>query len=373
MIGHVRQEAGLLPEYVYSRAMIRHLIIFLSLCFLPLMASAQEVLSLPQDNTSAVILVYHRVGEDFDPASSIREEQFSSHVRELISGGYNILPLPKIVEALNQGRSLPEHTIAITFDGAYRSAYEKAMPALIEHNIPFTVFIAPHALEENDPQYVTLADFKKLARSKMVTFGLHPDSYTRLNGVSEQEIRRQVNNAITRYRELLNDNPSLFAYPFGEYSRVYRDSIVAAGFKAAFGQQSGVSHADSDLFALPRFSMTEAYGDEERFRLVVNALPLPVSDLAPSDPYLTTHTPSIGFTLDEALAGHAQNLSCFAADQERIRIEYIGQKRVELRLEKPFDEDRVRINCTLPVPSTGPDEMPRWRWLGLLLTFSSQT
>ena len=41
--------------------------------------------------------------------------------------------------------------------------------------------------------------------------------------------------------------------------------------------------------------------------------------------------------------------------------------RVEIRMNKPFHEDRPRINCTMPVAG-GAAEEPRFRWLGMMYT-----
>ena len=53
--------------------------------------------ALDADKSSAVIFVYQRVGDDSLPDSSISMEQFKEHLKELKTGGYNVLPLAHIV------------------------------------------------------------------------------------------------------------------------------------------------------------------------------------------------------------------------------------------------------------------------------------
>ena len=60
------------------------------------------------DESAAVLLMYHRFGEDDLPSTSIRLEQFEAHLAELKSGGYQVLPLPQIVAALRDRKPLPE-------------------------------------------------------------------------------------------------------------------------------------------------------------------------------------------------------------------------------------------------------------------------
>lgn len=316
-----------------------------------------------------MIFAYQRVGEDLYPANNIAVDQFAENVRELIEGGYTVLPLPDIIKALRDGTTLPDRTVGISFDGAYLSAYENAMPLLLSNNLPFTVFFSPDQATEKNPQYIGWHDIKRLSRNSQVTLGLHAASYMHLAGSSETEIKRQVNNALAAYRAELKTNPTLFAYPFGEYTKAYRNIIAASGFEAAFGQHSGAVYKDADMMALPRFALTENYGNTERFRMAAQALPFPVSDVSPDDPHILTNNPPIfGFTVAPALSGHLDQMSCFVSEQGKPDITVVGGNRVEMRVAKPFEGHRIRFNCTMPGPVPKAGEEQRWRWFGMLLT-----
>jgi hypothetical protein len=122
------------------------------------------------------------------------------------------------------------------------------------------------------------------------------------------------------------------------------------------------------MFALPRFTMTDSFADLDRFRLTANALPLPVSDISPQDPYLKEEPLATGFSVHESLTGDLGSLSCFSSVHGQPELEIIGN-RIELRHEENFDQNRIRINCTLPGPTSSDlDAIPRWRWFGMLLS-----
>ncbi|HEY8190658.1 MAG TPA: polysaccharide deacetylase family protein, partial [Micavibrio sp.] len=182
------------------------------------------------DRTGAVILAYQRVGEDIYPATSISKEQFTENIQELLDGDYHIASLDEIVNAIKADEKLPDRTVAITFDGAYRSILDNAVPLLLSHNLPFTVFFSSDQADGNTPQYMDWNDVRRLNKYPGVTLGLHSAGYSRLTDSPPGEIRRQVNKALTRYRQELKGDPAFFAYPFGEYTKAYREIIATSEF-----------------------------------------------------------------------------------------------------------------------------------------------
>lgn len=330
---------------------------------------AQAQNSIPLDDQSAVIFTYHHIGDDLAPSGNLEKDQFEEQIKELTTGNYHVLPLPQIVETLKSGGKLPNPAIALTFDSAHRNTLNYAAPLLIKARLPFTIFVATDTLDNNTSDSLHWDDIKRLTRSDLVTIGLHPASYQRLFTKGEAEISRQINNAVARYRTELGREPKLFAYPYGEYSLAYKKIIERQGFQAAFGQQSGVAYAGADMFALPRFSMTSPYGDIDRFRMTALALPLPVQDVSPQDPYVIKGVkPEIGFTIDEKLKNQVKTMSCFSSTPEKAKLQTLSETRIEIRLEKPFEDERGRINCTMPGSLDENTDQPRWRWYGMLLT-----
>jgi peptidoglycan/xylan/chitin deacetylase (PgdA/CDA1 family) len=314
------------------------------------------------DNTAAVIFAYHRIGDDAYPNTSLRTDQFESQMRELKDGGYRVLRLSDVIRHFQNGDTLPEKTVVLTFDGSYQSFLTTAYPVLKAYQFPFTVFINPSLITGGRKGTLTWDDVRSLKRSNLSDIGLQAG----LTG-SRVPLRGALNSGIAQYRDALDDHPRYFAYPFGEYTKSDAQAVAQSGFDAAFGQQSGVAYAGADRFTLPRFTLTERYGDMERFVMTANALPLPVRDITPDDPALTGDVTAIGFTLPPALSRYTKGLSCFVTGQEKTSVEPVGSGRVELRMNVPIDQPRTRVNCTLAgTPDSEGNE--RWRWMGMLLT-----
>jgi len=324
------------------------------------MLAAATWLGMPgvvQAADSAIILMYHRFGENRFPSTNIRLEQLENHIKELTSGPYTVLPVPEIVAALRAGRELPDRTIGITVDDGYLSIYREAYPRFKEAEIPFTVFVSTDPIDRGFSGFMTWDQIREI-RDNGVTIGAHTATHLHMPANSLARNQEDMARSIARLEEELGSVPPLFAYPYGEASLETQKLVQDIGHIAAFGQHSGTLDRSSDPFYLPRFSLNESFGNMDRFRLVANALPIPHTDVTPKDPTLSVNPPLFGFTrtnMSETLNG----LACYAADQGKVKVEQLGP-RVEVRMNAPFSAGRARINCT----ALGPDN--RWRWLGTL-------
>lgn len=317
---------------------------------------------------SAVILAYFHIGDDSWPASNLELEDFQTHLDELSNGDTAPLPVSEIVATLKQDKNIAPNAIGLTFEGAYKSLLDQAIPALLAKKIPFTIFVNPQAIDRKSPQYMSWDDLAALARKKEVSFGLSISSASS----DEAETRRLLNSGIARFREEFGTEPRLFAYPQGEYTTALKKAVQQAGFNAAFGLQSGAIGGRSDFMALPRFTMTDNYGDLDRLEIVARTRPLPVHDIQPEASLLDTEDALIGFSLDKDVQGLGKKLRCFASNQGKIEPQFLGDNRIEIRPHVGWGE-RLRINCTVPILSSDPDPedagtTETLRWIGFLLS-----
>jgi peptidoglycan/xylan/chitin deacetylase (PgdA/CDA1 family) len=309
-----------------------------------------------------VVLMYHRFGDDRFPSTNIRMEQFRAHLRELRRSQYHVRPLPEIVAALRAGRALPDRTVGISIDDAYRSIYTQAWPLLREAGLPFTIFVATEGVDRGFEDLLGWAQLREMVASGLVTLGNHTATHPHMADTGPARNRSELEEAARRIEAETGQRPRIFAYPYGEYSTAVRKLVEGMGFDAAFGQHSGAIGAELDLLTLPRFALNEHYGSEERFRLAVNTLPLPVRDVIPVDPLLPPQhdRPLFGFTVAPAVGG-LEGLACYVSGQGRLALSRIGERRFEGRPEQPLAAGRTRINCTLPAGGG------RWRWFGTQL------
>ena len=194
--------------------------------------------------------------------------------------------------------------------------------------------------------------------SSGVTIGTLGTNYSHLASVAPSAASKDIAGANQRIVDEIGIAPELFAYPFGEYSNTLQQIVGEYGHSAAFGQHSGVIYKGSDYLALPRYPVTGAYSDMDRFRTIIDTLPLPITDLVPSQPLLLINPPRLGFTVADNV-GPLSNLACYLGGIGKLKTEQLGPFRIEVRFSKALPQGRSRVNCTLP----GPER--RWRWFGL--------
>lgn len=308
---------------------------------------------------SAIVLMYHRFGEDKFPSTNITLDQFDAQLAELQKEKYNIVPLDVIVSALRNKTKLPPRTIAITIDDAYYSILQHAWPRLKQANFPFTLFVSTEPISHQIPGYMTWPQIRELARDPLVSIGHHAHTHKHLIHMSAQRAAEDIETASKIYQKELGMVPDIFAYPFGEFGPLLADILQKKKFTAAFGQFSSALSSRRDLYGLPRFSFNQKYANMERFRLIVNARALPAFDVLPISPDIHKNPPQIGFTVDKHVRGLSV-MSCYPSHLGKAAdITRIGGNRIEIRFDKPLPQGRSRLNCTLP----GPDR--RWYWFGL--------
>ena len=311
---------------------------------------------------SAVVFMYHRFGENAHPTTNTTLEQFEAHLQELKTGGYRVMALPDIVDAIRRGSPLPDRAVAISVDDAYLSVHAQAWPRLRDAGFPFTLFVATGPIDRKLGGYMSWDQIREL-RDAGVTIGSQTVNHPHLPFLSDEMLTDELETAQKRFREELGRAPTLIAYPYGEASLAVMQAAQNVGFTAGFGQHSGVIDATDDVFNLPRFALNEKYGTLARVRLAANALALPTTDILPSDPLVApdNNPPALGFTVPANIKG-LEGLACYGSTQGKLALERLGvpggETRIEVRMDKPLPSGRTRINCTLP------DRDGRWRWFG---------
>lgn len=314
---------------------------------------------------SAVILMYHHFGDDRFPTTNVTLEQFTNHLAYLAEHDFTVLPLNEVLYRLYKREPLPERTVAITMDDAYRSVYTEAFPRLNQRGWPFTVFVSTDYVDNGYANYMSWDQMREMAAAG-VAFANHSASHRHLVlPVTEGSWAASVGADLSKAQERLqaelgltaNSDPPLLAYPYGEYSDALANLVRELGY-IAFGQHSGAVGYESDMRALPRFPMAADYAEMKSFVEKVWTLPLPVIASTPWDPLTESRQPRLELAINTARV-NPESVACFVSGQGATPLTWLDKMagRFALAAEQPLATGRQRYNCTAP---TG--EARRYYW-----------
>ena len=247
--------------------------------------------------------------------------------------------------------------ILVTIDDAFKSFYENAWPILKRNRIPFLLFVSTEPVGKKG--YMTWDQIKEIERSEFGVIGHHSHSHDYLIDKKYQEFVLDIKKANNIFLNELGYIPSLFSYPFGEYSGFMRD-YISRNFKIAFGQHSGIIDVNKNRFELPRFPINEKYGEIKRFKSIINYFPLEYKNLEPEEKKLSKENNPPKFKVEFfENQKNIENINCYSNEGDKWMKSNIKLVEKELTIEfrEPFLPRRGRINCSV-------NDNGKWRWFG---------
>jgi len=299
--------------------------------------------------------MYHRFNEFKYPSTNISMDIFKEHVDLILNANLTFYHPKDFVDQFNIPKK--EKKILLTIDDAFQSFYDNAWPYLKKNKIPFVLFVSTEPVGNNG--YMNWDQIKEIERSEFGVIGHHSHSHDYLIDKSEEIFLNDIKTSNLIFKEKLGYVPTLFSYPFGEYSGFMRD-YISQNFKIAFGQHSGIIDVNKDKFELPRFPINEKYGEIKRFKSIINYYPLEYKKLEPEEKKLSKENNppkfKVNFFDDQK---NIENINCYSNEGDKWMKSNIKLVEKELTIEfrEPFLPRRGRVNCSV-------NDNGKWRWFG---------
>ena len=165
---------------------------------------------------------------------------------------------------LRQVRALSRfRQVRLTFDDAFRSA-ATVFPDLQRLGVPVQIFVctryalvgAPLTIPElagDDPEQLATMNWDELREhaARGIAIGSHAVSHPHLTTLSEDELRRELNESKEEIEDRLGRPCQDLAYPYGEHDGRVRAAARAAGYGRAYALRS----SRTDAYAAPRLDL----------------------------------------------------------------------------------------------------------------------
>ena len=300
--------------------------------------------------------MYHRFDENKYPSTNIKMEVFVKQIEMIKNANYEFYDIQEFIDNFNQPKN--EKRILITIDDAFSSFYEIAWPFLKENRIPFILFVSTEPV--GNKGYMTWDQIREIEQESYGYIGHHSHTHDYLIEKSEEDFIKDIEMASKIFLKELGYVPNLFSYPFGEYSKFMKD-YISENFSFAFGQHSGVIDLNKDKYELPRFPINENYGELDRFKSIINFLPLEFKNLIPEEKKLSNKNNPPEFEVEFfENQKNLNNINCYSNEGNtwaKSNTNFLNNK-LTIEFRDTFTPRRGRVNCSL-------NDNGKWRWFGV--------
>ena len=341
-------------------ASIINLFIFI---FIITNSNAEEKNSKLYLNDEGVLsIMYHRFNESKYPSTNIQMEIFKEHIELIKKSNFDFYHPEKFIKEFDEPKK--QKKILLTIDDGFKSFYTQAWPFLKENKIPFILFVSTEPVGKNG--YMNWTQIKEIEKTDFAMIGHHSHTHDYLIDETNDKFISDIETANKIFLDNIGYIPTIFSYPFGEYSKFMKD-YIAENFELSFGQHSGVIDLNKEKFELPRFPINEKYGEIKRFKSIINYFPLQYFKLSPEEKKLTTKNNPPSFEVEFFNSQkNLENITCYSNEGGNWEKSKSKIKNYKLTIEfrEKFLPRRGRVNCSL-------NDNGKWRWFGTQFTVKS--
>lgn len=212
-----------------------------------------------------MVLMYHHIARK-KGFYAVSAAAFSEQMQYLAEN-YEVVDIDTYVKTVRTKGENGHRQVAVTFDDAYESYSQLALPVIEQFKIPSALFVCTGFMgrsnEWDDPQHrypiMDASEVERISANPLVTVGAHSQSHRPLAQLSPQQCDVELSSPKEVLEKLIGRSVNYLAYPFGQplidvNANVGR-AAKAAGYLAAFSTNYGLVNREKDCFALHRIEV----------------------------------------------------------------------------------------------------------------------
>ncbi len=225
-------------------------------------ASAFDVVRRPVDGL--VVLIYHRIGGRTPVRVDLPTPTFDAQM-ELLAESGGVLSIDEAIRRLSQGEDLGGRVV-VTFDDGTADFVDQAMPVLVRHRIPATLYLATRHIEKAEPfpddgRPASWLGLSAALATGLVTIGSHTHSHALLDRLPRAEVADELDRSIGLIHDRLGVAADHFAYPKALAPTPIADRAVRERFLSAALAGTRANPPGADLHRLARSPVQTTDGD----------------------------------------------------------------------------------------------------------------
>ncbi len=200
------------------------------------------------------MLIYHRVGGGSDSSVDLPTAEFTEQMAHLVVR-HRVLSVDEAAAALAGG--VVEPGVVVTFDDGTADFADNALPVLVDHRVPATLYAATHFIDQHIPfpWGAPPASWQQLAdavASGLVTVGSHSHRHLLFDRIDWSTASDEVTRSSELIHQHLGTAPAHFAYPKAIPPAPATEVVVRSSFTSAALAGCGANGCGADLHRLRR-------------------------------------------------------------------------------------------------------------------------
>lgn len=211
-----------------------------------------------------MVLFYHRIADDRANEWTCSFKLFSRQLQWL-KQHFDLVSLGEAQRRIREGAN-SRAAVSVTFDDGYADNCQRALPLLIDEQVPCTYFVSTRHVVTGEPFQHDVARGKPLAPNTIdqlrqlaaagIEIGAHTRTHCDLGAVTNaKRLHDEVVAAGADLATAISRPVRYFAFPFGQYvnlnDEVFR-AARAAGYEAVCSAYGGYNFPGDDAFHLQR-------------------------------------------------------------------------------------------------------------------------
>ncbi|HEX5587926.1 MAG TPA: polysaccharide deacetylase family protein [Acidimicrobiia bacterium] len=213
-----------------------------------------------------VVLIYHRVGQRAAIEVDLSRAAFADQIAFLAATG-SVVTLDEGLTRLADADAPRVPMIAVTFDDGTTDFVDEALPVLVQHGVPATLYVATRFIDEgiafpDDGAPLSWAALGDARASGLLDVGSHTHSHALLDRLPPSEVPHELDRSIALIEEHVGVTPRHFAYPKAVAGSREADLAVRARFaSAAIAGTRSNRYGTTDPHRLARSPIQVSDGD----------------------------------------------------------------------------------------------------------------
>jgi peptidoglycan/xylan/chitin deacetylase (PgdA/CDA1 family) len=185
------------------------------------------------------ILVYHNFSKLRSDKTSVSQNDFEAQMNYLKQNNYHVVSMDQLLDFIDYKEQLPEKSIVLTFDDAWRSIFDIALPILIKYDFKATFFIYTDFIGGGKAM-----TWKQIETLSKIGYDIQCQTKTHRNlafprkNESFKNYFKSIEMEISYPKQLIKKNLNIdckyLAYPYGETNNLVIAMLKKHGYRAAF-------------------------------------------------------------------------------------------------------------------------------------------